>query len=403
MGYLETYRILKKFQFGFQPKHGVETALLKINNDLLLCKDRGETVVLVALDTSAAFDCLDHNTLLNLMSSELGINGIELEWFRSYLSNRKQFVRIMGGLSNVRLIKNGVPQGSLLGPILFNLYLLPIVKVFRKFNVNFHVYADDVQFYFVVSDLKQAQQFLDTIMSGLVLWFTSAKLKLNKGKTQILVINSHLPCPNDFCVQNDTITCSDVVNNLGFIIDKDMKFECQIRESCKVCYFYMYLIGKKKSYLPFHVLRRAIECFVLSRLNYCCSLYYNLPHFLLKKLQMVQNAAARLLTGKRKYDHISDTIIQLKWLNIQNFILYRNLCLVYKCLCERMPLYLTESLQLQSGNYNLRSTESFNLVLPRTYTKYGDRAFENYCPKIWNDLPDYIKNSPMLCVILSVS
>ena len=162
-----------------------------------------------------------------------------------------------------------------------------------------------------------------------------------------------------YYVLGDVISCTDAFKNLGFYIDKDLKFEQQINETCKTCYFYLYLIGKKKNLLSYSVLKSVIEAFLLSRLNFCCTLYYDLPQYLINRLQKVQNAAARLIVNKRKSDHISSTLIDLKWLDISNFILFRNLCIVYKCFCEVMPLYLTHDLRMQSNDqHNLRSNHS---------------------------------------------
>ena len=109
--------------------NGVETALMKITNDLLLCRDEGTTIMLVAIDTSSAFDCLDHNILLSYMST-IGIKNLELEWFKSYLTHRKQCVKISENLSETKNLTYRVPQGSLQGPILFNLYMILLLDIF---------------------------------------------------------------------------------------------------------------------------------------------------------------------------------------------------------------------------------------------------------------------------------
>ena len=128
--------------------HSTETALLSIKNDVHLALARGEATAVVLLDQSAAFDTIDHGTLLDCLSSWFGVGGVVLEWFKSYLSDRSQCVKIGSILSDTKKLLFGVPQGSVLGPILFSLYTTPLSKVIRNHpGIGFHFYADDTQLY----------------------------------------------------------------------------------------------------------------------------------------------------------------------------------------------------------------------------------------------------------------
>ncbi len=138
-----TNDICEDFQSGFRPSHSTETALIRVTNDLLLSSDRGCIALLVLLDLSAAFNTIDHNILLNRLEKSVGISGSALAWFKSYLSDRHQFVAVNEEVSYRSQVQYGVLQGSVLGPLLFTLYMLPLGNIIRKHGVSFHCYADD--------------------------------------------------------------------------------------------------------------------------------------------------------------------------------------------------------------------------------------------------------------------
>ena len=141
-----------KFQSAYRQCHSTETALLRVHNDIVRLVGQGETVALVLLDLSAAFDTIDKTILIERLSSDFGIRGNALAWFRSYHNDRSMSVKINEVESSHRGVDFGVPQGSILGPILYQLYTAPLESIIKKYGLSFHIYADDTQIYISISN-----------------------------------------------------------------------------------------------------------------------------------------------------------------------------------------------------------------------------------------------------------
>ncbi|XP_051234748.1 uncharacterized protein LOC127351330 [Dicentrarchus labrax] len=171
--FLHNNSLFEDFQSGFRVHHSTETALVKVNNDLLTASDNGLVSVLVLLDLSAAFDTIDHDILLQRLEHQIGIKGTALSWFKSYLSDRSQFVHVNDESSINTTVSHGVPQGSVLGPILFTLYMLPLGNIIRNHSINFHCYADDRQLYLAIkpNEINQLSK-LQTCLKDIKSWMT---------------------------------------------------------------------------------------------------------------------------------------------------------------------------------------------------------------------------------------
>ncbi len=235
--FLQKNDLCEEFQSGFRPRHSTETALVKITNDLLLASDQGCISLLVLLDLSAAFDTIDHDILVDRLQNYTGIQGQALRWFRSYLSDRYHFVYLNGESSQLSPVKYGVPQGSVLGPLLFSIYMLPLGNIIRKYGISFHCYADDTQLYIStrpdeISKLSKLTECVKNVKD----WMTNNFLLLNSDKTEILLIGPNNSTQNllDYNLQLDGCpVTSSTVKNLGVILDSNLSFEKHISNVTK--------------------------------------------------------------------------------------------------------------------------------------------------------------------------
>ena len=301
--FLTKHNIHEQFQSGFRPRHSTETALLRVFNDLLLAVDSGSPAVLMLLDLSAAFDTVDHGILLQRLEHYVGITGSALCWFRSYLAERTFSVQLGHTSSDVASLTCGVPQGSILGPILFLLYMLPLGDVFQKHKISFHCFADDVQIYMPLRSLGQdtVQAFLDCLID-VKAWMRENFLKFNESKTEIIFFGGNTPTTACFAENLGPLSSNiqSNVRNLGVIFDNHFNFDKQISAVVKASFFQLRLLAKTKAYFSQADLEKTIHAFVTCRLDYCNSLYIGMDKSSINRLQLIQNAAARLLSGKKK-------------------------------------------------------------------------------------------------------
>ena len=189
--HLSSNSLSSSFQSAYRIFHSTETTLLKIHNDLILAMDRGEVTLLILLDLSAAFDTVDHSILARLQNW-FGLDGISLDWFSSYLSSRSHAVSINDSISAFSTLSCGVPQGSVLGPLLFTLYTTPLGSVISKNSLKYHLYADDTQLYISFTSFNSALylETLTTTFTDILTWMNLNKLLLNPSKTEFLLIGT---------------------------------------------------------------------------------------------------------------------------------------------------------------------------------------------------------------------
>ena len=368
--YLNDNALLSPNQSAYRPFHSTETALLKVTNDLLLALDNGNVSILTLLDLSAAFDTVDHHILLNTLQHYFGISGSVLAWFQSYIFDRSQVVTVDGCLSSTADLVCGVPQGSVLGPVLFTLYTKPLLLLLGKQAVESQSFADDTQLYksTAPSLIDSTVKTVENCINDIKLWMTLNKLKLNDDKTEALLIHKHntssslSSLPTSLTVGTTDIHFSSSARNLGYILSDDLSLNNHISHVCRSAYTAIRQISSFRHYLTVTATKTLVCALVLSRLDYCNSLLAGSPKHIIDKLQKVQNSAARLVFRAKKHDHITFLLHFLHWLPVQARIEYKLSVLCHNFFSDSCPSYLADLLSVYSPSRTLRSSADIRIL-----------------------------------------
>jgi hypothetical protein len=268
---------------------------------------------------SAAFDTVDHHILLERLSS-IGVAGTAFKWFQSYLTARTSSVMCNGHTSPSSPLECGVPQGSVLGPLLFSIYIGGVSDIIQQHGLQYVLYADDLQILASspTASVKDTVTTIEKCINEVILWLTVHHLIINKTKTEFILFGSK---PNLTKLSDISLTLggtevqqSSVVRNLGFHLDFLLSMDDQVNRVSRTAFMYLKVISKQAIHLDSSSTALLINAFVLSRLDYGASLLYGVTKKTLYKLQRVINYAARMLKHMRREESISSALKELKWL-----------------------------------------------------------------------------------------
>ena len=408
--HIENNNLDFKYQSGFKKHHSCETALLKIYEDVLGMLKPKNYILVLFLDFSAAFDTVEHGKLVNKLETNFFIRGTALNWFKEYLKNRTFHVTIDGVLSDPHQLKYGVPQGSVLGPVLFTLYTQELSKIIAKHGLQVHMYADDVQLYLPCNgdEMNEKMLVLRECFNDIVLWAEENCLKLNNSKSKLLTISTRSTNNPHLSLQSSIldVQLESIVKNLGFSIDSNLTFSNQINKVCQ-CGFYLlknlWRISSKLSNVQLKI--QIVKACILPHIDYCNSLYVKLPNKQLKKLQRLMNASLRFIYNLRISDDysITDCMKRCHFLPVEARVDFKICLMAFKCLNGLAPRYLDELLHLKSSLDSLRvAKDKYLLDKPALDEKnYKNRRFSIIAPRIWNSLPYAIRSIKSVDVFIS--
>ena len=389
---MEAHAPLPGMQSAYRNHHSTETVPIKVHSDILLNMDNHSVTQLILLDLNAAFDTIDHDILIAMLQNRVGVDDSALRWFQSYLSDRTQSIQLGNHISEPLPLKYGVPQGSCLGPLLFSTYASPLIDLIEKHSIAASGYADDHQLSQPFDPSSEGAEVkaiasMESCIADVKDWMLRHKLKINDSKTEYILIGTKPMLSKvqrtDIKVGEDVISASKSVKNLGVLFDENLSIHPHVTKICKTAYFHLHNILTIPKFLTREACETLVHSFIFNHFNYYNTLLYGIPANLLQKLQKVQNAAARVIVGISKYDHITETLKNLHWLPVKYRTLYKLVLIVFKSLHHEAPKYIQQMIRKQANTrYSSRSGSAITLVVPRTRRRtLGDRAFAVAAPK----------------------
>ena len=356
-------------------------------------------VCLCLLDLSAAFDTIDHSILLDCFSTWFGIRGTILNWLKFYLFDRLFCVKCSHKLSEPHLSSCGVPQGSVLGPLLFSLYTTPLGSLVSSLLLNRHLYADDTQLFISFQPDKFSENIsrLETALITIADCMTSNLLCLNSAKTEFLLLGlkaqiSKIHNPVLALGNGVSVSPTTSARNLGFIVDSHLSFAHHVSSVSRACFYHIRDLRRIRPVLDFSTAQAIGTALVHSKLDYCNSLYYDLPKTQLNRLQHIQNSLARAVTAAPRSSNPDEILRSLRWLKVQERIEYKVISTTYRLLQSSTPHYLRDLIAIQPPG----PTRSSSLVTLRrppvdSNLKTTDRSFRYASPHLWNSLPASVR------------
>lgn len=407
--HLDDNNLFCSAQSGYRKDHSCETLLIRMSDDLIKRISDNQTTMIILLDLSAAFDTIDHEILLQKLQDDYNIGGTPLKWIFSYLQRRSFSVKINGHMSSLMDLLYGVPQGSILGPILFILYTKELQSIASRYGLEIQLYADDSQVYTGFNSkrpasLEDTRKRIKNCMAEIKDWMVTNFMKLNTGKTELLICakNKVLESIDESLtvqVGENEIKASDWSEDsgksLGVKFDDSLKMVRQIADVVKKCNWTLLNLRRIASFLNESLKIMLVKQLVLSKVDYCNALYMNLPATRTRRLKSVMNSAIRFIY------HIRDRNVELTpyykkahILPLKERIHFKACLITHKAIYGKAPGYIKELITVDDPIYRTRAKDDGRLLVPKmSKTSMESRMFSNYAPDVWNKLPGHIRNA----------
>lgn len=399
--YLESNNIITEHQSGFRKQHSCETAIQSVIDDWKVSISRGEIVGVIFLDLKRAFETVERKRLLRKLY-KYGIRGTVLEWLRSYLNNRSQQVRFNNKWSKCIKTRYGVPQGSVLGPLLFAVYINDIVNISSE-ECSIKMFADDTLIYIKGGSSEEVERKLNIALPLVEKWMSVNELKMNASKTKYMLIKSvrkELKRNTVLkCLDGTVIERVEKIKYLGVIIDGKLRFEDH-------CDYMIKKIGKKISFLNRiggDISDNFMLCYsdvyksiIVPHFEYCATIQTGMSEIQLTKLQVVQNRAMRVILRCDRHTKIDRMLQALQFMSIRQRLRYNVCIFIFKIIKGMLSEYIRNRLETVGDANERQSRQSENIVIPYRNTRSAQKSLFYEGVNMYNALPRDIKRCERL-------
>ena len=390
--FLEVHHCIYQLQFGFRNGHSTTHALLDMTEEIRKHIDNNKFAVGVFIDLQKAFDTVDHEILLQKLH-HYGIRGTANNWFRSYLTNRQQFVSIDGENSTLKPMSHGVPQGSVLGPLLFLIYINDLHNAI-KYSKTRH-FADDTNLLIANSSMKKIKKQLNIDLKILTAWLKANKISLNASKTEILIFrHPNKPITYDPIIKLDgnRIYPSKYVKYLGILIDPHLTWKYHVKSLSPKLTRAAGMLRKIRHYVPEITLKSIYHAIFSSIMNYGSQIWGQNKNDHIKRIIKLQDRAIRVLNFADYRAPTSELYKKSGILKFEDSIKIDNFLYVHNSLNNRLPSclnkqfkYMKIQTEQNTRNAKLLNTKESLIELPKSRTTYyGIQSITDQSARIWN-------------------
>lgn len=374
-------------QFGFRKSFSTSHALMSITQLISNALDQGNFACALFIDLEKAFDTVDHIILLRKLS-HYGIRGHSLELFSSYLSNRKQIVSLSGISSCSNIIKHGVPQGSVLGPLLFLIYINDLFHAIKFGEV--HHFADDTNLLHVNKNLKHLQKACQSDIKRLCYWLNANKISMNTSKTEYIIFKPRRKSTHNFNfklkINGKRINSSVMIKYLGISLDSDLSWRSHINLINSKLKRANAILSKLRHYVTRNTLRQVYFALFHSHLSYCCQIWGQATSSLVNTILTLQKQALRIITFSHPHSHANPLFSQLKILKFPDYVHLHNVLFLKKITLNTLPFSVIKTFGIDfSVNYGTRGYSNGLISVPSVQTvSYGLNSIRFQSIRSWN-------------------